>query len=159
MALNVLFVCQHGAAKSIMAARYLTQLAQARGLDITAAAAGVEPDEVIPPHVIACLQEDGLDLQQEAPQPATRELLESAEIVVSFACDLTALTEDAERFVQWTGVPAVSDGYDAARSAILSRLPAILDELNRVRVEFPEEFDSDPISNASPRLGRDGLPP
>jgi hypothetical protein len=138
MALNVLFVCQHGAAKSIMAARYLTQLAQARGLDITAAAAGVEPDEVIPPHVIAGLQEDGLDLQQEAPQPA--------EIVVSFACDLTALTEDAERFVQWTGVPAVSDGYDAARSAILSRLPAILDELNRVRVEFPEEFDSDPNS-------------
>ena len=130
MAINVLFVCQHGAAKSIIAARFLTELAQARGLAVTAAAAGVEPDEVIPPHVIAGLEADGLDLPHEAPQPATRELLDRAGIVVSFACDLSALTDDPERIVQWTGVPAVSDGYDRARTAILGRLQGILDEVD-----------------------------
>ena len=130
MAINVLFVCQHGAAKSIIAARYLTELAQARGLAVTASAAGVEPDDVIPPHVIAGLEADGLDLQQEAPQRATRELLDNAGIVVSFACDLSALTDDPERIVQWTGVPAVSDGYDPARTAILGRLRDMLDEVD-----------------------------
>ena len=130
MAINVVFVCQHGAAKSVIAARYLTELAGKRGLSVTAAAAGVEPDDVIPPHVVAGLEADGLDLEQHAPQLATHELLERAEIVVSFACDLSALTGNTERIVQWSGIPAVSDGYDPARTAILDRLQGILDEVD-----------------------------
>ena len=127
-ALNVLFVCQHGAAKSVIAARHFAALARARGLTVDAAAAGVEPDETIPPHVIAGLRRDGVDDQEAPPQALTRELLESAQIVVSFGCDLSALTNDAERIVQWQGVPAVSDGYDTARSEILHRLQGVLDD-------------------------------
>jgi protein-tyrosine-phosphatase len=127
-AVDVLFVCQHGAAKSVIAARHLTELAHARGLTLKATAAGVEPDEVIPAHVIAGLRGDGVDDHETAPQPVTRELLASAQIVVSFGCDLSAFAEESGRIVQWNGVPAVSDGYDAARTVILSRLHAILDE-------------------------------
>ena len=126
--LDVLFVCQHGAAKSVIAARHLTELARARGLTLHAAAAGVEPDEVIPAHVIAGLREDGLDDQGTAPQAVTRELLENAQIVVSFGCNLSAVAGDSGRIIHWNDVPAVSDGYDAARTEILSRLHAILDE-------------------------------
>ena len=131
--LDVLVVCQHGAAKSVIAARYLAELAQARGLNINASAAGVEPDEVIPAHVIAGLREDGVDDHETPPQAVTRELLESARIVVSFGCDLSALTEDSDRIVQWTGVPAVSDGYDAARTEIVSRLHAMIDEAGQIQ--------------------------
>ena len=136
-ALDVLFVCQHGAAKSVIAARHLEELAHARGLNLNAAAAGVEPDEVIPPHVIAGLREDGVDDQVTPPQLVTRELLEHAQIVVSFGCDLSAVTNDAARIIQWNGVPAVSDGYDTARTEILSRLHAILDEAEQRSGRFP----------------------
>ena len=127
-ALNVVFVCQHGAAKSVIAARHLTELAHARGLTLTASAAGVEPDEEIPAHVITGLRGDGIDDQGSPPQAVTRELLESAQIVVSFGCDLAAFAEEPGRIVQWYGVPAVSDGYETARTEILSRLHAILEE-------------------------------
>ena len=130
-ALNVLFVCQHGAAKSVIAARHFAELALARGLAVDSSAAGVEPDEVIPSHVIAGLRGDGVDDDETPPQAVTRELMEKAQIVVSFGCDLSALDVDAGRIVQWTGVPAVSDGYDAARTEILSRLHGILDAAER----------------------------
>lgn len=127
-AVNVLFVCQHGAAKSVIAARHLAELAHGRGLTVDADAAGVEPDEVIPSHVIAGLRGDGVDDQETPPQAVTRELLENAQIVVSFGCDLSGLAEDSGRIVQWNDVPAVSDGYDTARTAIVNRLHALLDE-------------------------------
>jgi arsenate reductase len=127
-ALDVLFVCQHGAAKSVIAARHLAELAHARGLTLNAAAAGVAPDEVIPAHVIAGLRGDGVDDHEAPPKAVTRELLENAQIVVSFGCDLSALGEASSRIVQWNDVPAVSDGYDAARTEIVGRLNAILDE-------------------------------
>lgn len=126
--LNVLFVCQHGAAKSVIAARHLEKLARARGVTLNAAAAGLEPDDVIPPHVIAGLRGDGLDEKTITPRPMTRALFENAEIVVSFGCDLSAVAEDPDRIVQWNDVPAVSDGYDAARTDIVRRLQAILDD-------------------------------
>ena len=127
-AVDVLFVCQHGAAKSVIAARQLVALAEARGLTLTASAAGVEPDDVIPPHVTAGLREDGVNDQETPPQAVTRELLKNARVVVSFGCDLSAFADDSMRIVQWSGVPAVSDGYDAARTEIVSRLHAIVDE-------------------------------
>jgi protein-tyrosine-phosphatase len=125
---DVLFVCQHGAAKSVIAARHLTELAHARGLAITTAAAGVDPYASIPAPVIAGLRNDGVDDHDAPPQALTRELLENARVVVSFGCDLSAITDDPGRIVQWHDVPQVSDGYDAARTAILSRLQAILDD-------------------------------
>lgn len=130
-AVDVLFVCQHGAAKSVIAARHLEELAHARGLTLKACAAGVEPDEVIPPHVIAGLRGDGVDDHETPPQAVTRQLLEHAQVIVSFGCDLSAFAEHSSRIVQWSGVPAVSDGYDAARTEILSRLHSILDEAEK----------------------------
>ena len=130
---DVLFVCQHGAAKSVIAARQLVALARARGLNLKASAAGVEPDEAIPPHVTAGLRGDGIDDHETPPQAVTREMLANAGIVVSFGCDLSAFADGSTRIVQWSGVPAVSDGYDAARTDIVSRLPAVLDEAERLR--------------------------
>ena len=132
---DVLFVCQHGAAKSVIAARHLTELAHARGLTLNASAAGIEPDEVIPAHVIDGLRKDGVDDHKIPPQAVTRELLDKARIVVSFGCDLSAFAGDSGRIVQWSGVPAVSDGYDAARTEILSRLHAILNEAEQRSTE------------------------
>ena len=50
---SILFVCLHGAAKSILAAADFQRLAAARGLDLVADAAGTEPDPDITPAVVA----------------------------------------------------------------------------------------------------------
>src|SRR5262245_44043426 len=46
---RVLFVCLHGAAKSVVAAAHFRRVAAARGLAVDAAAAGTEPDPELAP--------------------------------------------------------------------------------------------------------------
>ncbi len=125
---DVLFVCQHGAAKSVVAARHLEELARSHGLTLNTAAAGIEPDEAIPPHVIAGLGADGIHHHDTVPQALTRELIDRARIVVSLGCDLSAFTDASHSIVEWNDVPHVSDGYEAARTVIVGHLQAMLDE-------------------------------
>jgi arsenate reductase len=135
---NVLFVCQHGAAKSVIAARHLEALAQARGIILRATSAGLEPDEAMPSHVAAGLRADGVDDRVQTPRAISDELLAEADIVVTLGCELSVPGDHAKRIIRWSGVPAVSDGYDAARAAIMDRLPAVLDEVERLAAESTE---------------------
>src|SRR5258705_11947677 len=68
---SVLFVCLHGAAKSVLAAADFERLAAERGLAITADSAGTEPDPEIAPGVAAALQADGVDLDRRRPRRVT----------------------------------------------------------------------------------------
>ena len=65
---TVLFVCLHGAAKSVLAAADFERLARERGLDARAASAGTEPDPEIAPRVLAELRAEGVDLRGRRPQ-------------------------------------------------------------------------------------------
>ena len=102
-------------------------MAAARGLSVLARSAGLEPDPVVPPHVIAGLAEDGIDVLPATPM-ATAELAKDVSQVVAFGCDVSAVGIERD-VTQWTDVPAVSDGYGPARDAIVARLHALLDEL------------------------------
>jgi hypothetical protein len=124
---SVLFVCLHGAAKSVIAAHYLERLAAARGISLRASSAGLEPDASIPPHVVAGLREDGIDVAGTVPTLATEALVNGADHVVSFGCDVAGLGRDD--VTRWDDVPAVSDGYAEARAAIVTRVQALLDHL------------------------------
>lgn len=46
---TVVFVCLHGAAKSILAAAYLERLADEHGANLHATAAGLDPDPEVSP--------------------------------------------------------------------------------------------------------------
>jgi arsenate reductase len=127
---SVLFVCLHGAAKSVIAAEYLQLLAAERGIRIETAAAGVEPDVEIPPTVTSCLLAEGIDVRGRSPVAVSRQMIERADHVVSFGCDLTDVTPAATSVTEWTDVPAVSDGYATARDEIVRRVTTLLDELS-----------------------------
>jgi len=124
----VLFVCQHGAAKSVVAAQHMRRLAQARGVDLECLSAGVEPDDRLPADVIAGLAADGLEFVATKPQLVTGQLTERANHIVSFGCDLTEVAAP-ERVIVWNDVPAVSDGYAPARDAIVARVEPLLDTI------------------------------
>jgi protein-tyrosine-phosphatase len=124
---RVLFVCLHGAAKSVVGAAHFRRLAAARGLAIDAVAAGTEPEAQLAPGAVKGLAGDGLTPAQSRPRPVTLYDLESATRVVSFGCDVVPAR--GQRVDQWD-VPAVSEGYAAARDRIVANVERLVAELS-----------------------------
>jgi len=125
---NVLFVCLHGSAKSLIAAEYFNRLAAERGLPARAASAGTEPDDEIPPRVAQGLGADGIDVAGRRPRRPTPADVDGSAIVVTFACDLGDLAARAPRVEHWDNVPAVSEDFKRARDVIVARVSALLEE-------------------------------
>lgn len=124
---HVLFVCLHGAAKSVLAAADFERMAKERGLPVAAEWAGTEPDPEIAPPVLAALKAEGVDMAGRKPRLVTREMAAGATRVVAFGCGLGAAAPDGDRIEQWEDVPAVSDGLPAARAVIRQHLERLLD--------------------------------
>src|SRR5215467_9813815 len=64
---TVVFVCEHGSAKSVIAAAHFNRLAAEKGLPYRAIARGTKPDDVVAPAVKAGLASDGLDVSNWKP--------------------------------------------------------------------------------------------
>jgi hypothetical protein len=73
---------------------------------------------------------DGLRAAPPRPRPVTLYDLASAMRVVSFGCDITP--PKGQRVDQWD-VPAVSDGYAAARDRIVAHVERLVSELTAGR--------------------------
>jgi len=125
---NVLFVCLHGSAKSLIAAEYFNRLAAARGLPARATSAGTEPDDAIPPRVTQGLGADGIDVQGRQPRRPTQADVDGSVVVVTFACDLGDLASRAPRIERWDDVPAVSEDFKRARDVIVTRVTTLLED-------------------------------
>ncbi len=128
---TVLFVCLHGAAKSVLAAADCGRLAAERGLSIRAASAGTEPDPEIAPPVRRALEQEGVDLGGQKPRRVSREDVAGAWRVVAFGCDLSGVAVPGVPVEQWSEIPAVSDGLPAARKAIRARLERLIEEVSK----------------------------
>lgn len=64
---KVLFVCLHGAAKSVLASADFERMAKERGRPLAAESAGTEPDPEIAPPVLAALEAEGVDWPGKGP--------------------------------------------------------------------------------------------
>ena len=117
---TIVFVCEHGAAKSIIAAAYFNKLAQEANLEVRAIARGTHPDSELSPKAITGLGHDGLTPTELAPQKLSLTDIESAKKVITF-CELPAEYQSKVSVEQWDGVPPVSEGYQKARDSILER--------------------------------------
>jgi len=129
MSFTILFLCPHGAAKSVLAAAYFNRLAEQHGLPLKAAAAGTEPDEVVSPVVVKMLQSDGIDVSQHQPRCITSDELEQAQRIISLGCPLEALEIAPERIEQWQDVPLMSHDPNGSRDAIRSHVEALVAQL------------------------------
>ena len=123
---TVLFVCLHGAAKSLVAATHLRRLAAERGVKLRAEFAGTEPDAELSAAAVTGLLAEGIDVPKERPRRVTEGDVRRASRVVSFGCDLGALAPGVA-VERWDDVPAVSENYGTARDVIVSRLPALME--------------------------------
>src|SRR4029453_4746257 len=103
---TVVFVCQHGAAKSVLAAAVLERLAAEHGIPLRALARGTEPEPQVAPAVVAGLLAEGIDVRAWQPRPLTPGDLAGACRVVSFGPDLSHLVPDGTLIQVWSDVPA-----------------------------------------------------
>ena len=127
---TILFVCLHGSAKSLMAAEHLNRLATLHHVDAHGESAGVEPDTEVPPAVLAGLAADGIDVRGYRPRQLTPETLAAATHVVLCGCELPSSLAERSGVERWDDLPFVSDGYDAARTAIVERVESLLARLD-----------------------------
>ena len=126
---SVLFVCLHGSAKSLIAAEQLNRLAKQHSVSAHAESAGIEPDAEVPAAVLAGLSIDGIDVHEYRPRQVTPERLSAATHVVLCGCELPPSLATISSVERWDDLPFVSDGYDAARTAIVERVEALPSEL------------------------------
>jgi len=123
--MHVLFLCPHGAAKSVIAAAMLNDLARRRHLEIIASSAGTEPDDEINPIAVETLMAQQLPVP-DAPRPVTMHLIDRADIVVSFGCAIDELPARPGRWVDWSDAPAVSEDVDGLCELLTNRLETLL---------------------------------
>ena len=129
MAHTIVFVCEHGAAKSVIAATYFNQLASENNLDIRATARGTYPEAEISPKALVGLKKDGLLPTELVPQKLSLNDVESAHGIVSF-CELPEEYSEKVTIDRWDGVPPVSENYETARDAILVRLKQLINNMS-----------------------------
>jgi arsenate reductase (thioredoxin) len=124
----IIFVCEHGAAKSILAAAYFNKLAQERNLSLHAIARGTHPDAELSPRTVAGLHEDGLTPNETVPEKLSLEEIESAQQIIAF-CELSSEFKQKVKIEQWSDIPPVSENYAKARDMIVEYLRHLINNL------------------------------
>lgn len=130
---QVLFVCEHGNVKSLMAASYFNQLAASRGLRLRAISRGSAPDSTtVPAPIVAGLRMDGIDVGDFRPAAVSKaDVAASARVVAistALRSDLDAPAANVER---WDDVPAASVNYAAARNSLKEHVEQLLERMSR----------------------------
>jgi len=126
---TVLFVCEHGAAKSVIAASYFDKLAKERGLNYRAIFRGTNPDPALNPVAEKGLNADGMNTRGLKPQLVTSTDMETASTVVTLGCALPNKESVAGKVQEWNDVPSPSQDYQAARDDIFKRVSRLVDDL------------------------------
>ena len=123
---TVVFVCEHGAAKSVVAAAYFNRVAAEMGLDLHAIARGTHPDDDLSPQAIKGLAKDGLTPEESAPRRLAETDVKSALRVIAF-CELPTEDDQQSKIQRWDDIPAVGENYEKARDAIVARIRQMLE--------------------------------
>lgn len=130
---NVVFVCQYGYAKSLVASSHFERMAEERGIPVRVTARGITPNESVPEPLVASLSGDGFEVASYRPQALGTDDLADADYVVSFGNDVPE-SPGASR-LDWGEVSALSEDYPKARGEIVAHLSELLDELEASRAQ------------------------
>lgn len=126
---TIVFVCEHGAAKSVIATAYFNRLAAERGLSERAIYRGASPQDELSAAALKGLRDDGLALPTAKPTSITSGEVTAATHIFAIGCSLPAHAAASGKAEDWTDVPEVSDGYAASRDAIRRHVERLIEQL------------------------------
>jgi protein-tyrosine-phosphatase len=128
---NVLFMCPHGAGKSVLASAYFQRRAKERGLNVRVDSAGTDPDPEVGKAVAAHLTKTGYTIPIDKPRRVTTSDVEQADIVVSLGCDLAGMPKPRGTLLKWDDVPGPGENFAMADELIKKHVEELIDELVR----------------------------
>jgi arsenate reductase len=128
---RIVFVCEHGAAKSVIAAAYFNKLAAERGLRERATYRGVSPQTELSVAALKGLRDDGVTVPTAKPAAIADDDVGGATHIFAIGCSLPAHAASSGKAETWTDVPELSDGYAACRDAIKRHVERLIDQLQQ----------------------------
>lgn len=126
----VVFVCEHGAAKSVVATAYFNQLAAERGLSVRATFRGTTPQDDLSVRAVEGLKADGVPVPSGRPAGISDQDVAGATHIFAIGCTLPEKAARSGKAADWSDVPD-DQGYPAMRDAIVRHVKQLLDELQR----------------------------
>ena len=125
---TIVFVCEHGAAKSVIATAYFNSLAARRHLPYRATFRGVTPQDALSATALDGLKADGLLPPAGEPTAISDADVRSATHIFAIGCTLPASASESGKAVSWSDVPN-DRGYGPLRDAIVRHVNDLLDQL------------------------------
>jgi len=126
----VVFVCEHGAAKSVVATAYFNKLAAERGLPFRATFRGTSPQDNLSVRAVEGLKADGVVVPSGKPSAISDMDVADATHIFAIGCTLPDKARQSGKAADWSDVPD-DQGYGPMRDAIVRHVKLLLDELQR----------------------------
>lgn len=124
---KVVFVCQHGNVKSLIASAWFNRLAAERGIAARSVARGLTPENPVPGPIADRLGRDGIDVTGfEARALAPADLRGASRLVVIGVEPPAWARQEGLTVEAWDDIPPASERYDASRDAMRARIEALL---------------------------------
>jgi arsenate reductase len=126
---KIVFVCEHGAAKSVIAAAYFNKMAKEKNIPWEATCRGRNPDKEISQKTQELLKKNNLFNPELTPVKLTQQDVDQAQQVILFCPLPDALVFNDTR--SWPGIDAVDGDFNKLRDAIVLKLNPLVDSLSR----------------------------
>jgi arsenate reductase (thioredoxin) len=124
----IVFVCEHGAGKSVIATAYFNKLAAERGLPYRATFRGTSPQDDLSARAVAGLKEDGIPVPSGKPAVITDGDVANATHIFAIGCTVPDRARLSGKADDWSDVPD-DKGYGPMRDAIVEHVKELLDRL------------------------------
>jgi arsenate reductase (thioredoxin) len=125
---KIVFVCEHGSAKSIIAISYFNKIAKEKNLSWEAVSRGTTPDAEISAKTKKLLTDDKVPVPQVKPQAITQKDIDEADRVILFF-PLPENIAGRNNLEYWPGIDAVNGDFEKLRDDILAKLLPLIDSL------------------------------
>ena len=126
----IVFVCEHGAAKSVIATAYFNKLAAERGLPVRATFRGTAPQDDLSARAVEGLRADGVTVPAGKPTAVDENDITHASHIFAIGCTLPDKARVSGKAADWSDVPD-DQGYGPMRDAIVRHVMQLLDQLQR----------------------------
>ena len=127
---TILFVCEHGAGRSVIAAAFFNKMAKEKKLNYQAIFRGIHPDAAIGPAIQTGLMNDNVDVNGWKPLLLSTRDIQNASRIVAMDCEIPGKDSIAKFHTQWSGIP-MNQGYNDARDEIIKKLQVLILELEK----------------------------
>jgi arsenate reductase (thioredoxin) len=129
---TVVFICEHGSSKSLLATALFNRMAEQRQLPWRAVSRAVSRETVapaVPAKLVRSMAADGFHVQAFKPEAVSAPEMASAARVIVLGYDADVKGQPGARVEHWDDIPPPSLEYAGATTAIAPRIDVLMESL------------------------------